>query len=165
MYHHLPPLVGAAGAAFLLRTPAKVSATLGHEAGVVQLTMHAPCLTVSLGAFVAPDAVRDECWRVAQEALDVRAATHRDAYATKDVERNFITWQAEADGFYALSIVDTIQAHWQMHAELAVHSPPGAPPPPPPPVQYHPALRYYRLSQLTSARSRRRARASPSRTG
>ena len=150
MHYHLPPVAGVVGAAFLLRAPAKVSATIEHSAGLVQLVSGSPCLTVALNEMVAPDAVRDECWRVAQEALDVRAATHREAYATKDGERNFISWQAEADG-YALSIIDTIQARWQMQAELTVHSAPGAPPPPPPPppVQHHPALRYYRLSQLT----------------
>ena len=150
MHHHLPPLTGAIGAAFLLRTPAKTSATIEHNSGMVQLISGSQCLTVALSTTAAPDAVRDECWRVAQEALDVRAATHREAYATKDGERNFITWRAEADG-YALSIIDTIQALWQMQGELVVNSPPGAPPPPPPPppVQYHPALRYYRLSQFT----------------
>lgn len=152
MHHHLPPLSGTVGAAFLLRAPAKTSATIEHDAGLVRLVSGEPCLTVALHAAVAPDAVRDACWRVAQEALDVRAATHREAYATRDGEHNFITWQAEADG-YALSIIDTIQAPWQMHAEIVVHSAPGShpppPSPPPPPVEYHPALRYYRLSQLT----------------
>lgn len=152
MHHHLPPLSGSAGAAFLLRAPAKTSATIEHNAGLVHLVSGEPCLTVALRASVAPDAVRDECWRVAQEALDVRAATHREAYATRDGERNFITWQAEADG-YALSIIDTIQARWQAQINLVVHSAPGSPPtqppPPLPPVEYHPALRYYRLSQLT----------------
>lgn len=150
MYHHLPPLSGIVGAAFLLRAPAHTSATIQQNAGLVRLIAGKPCLTVELHTAVAPNAVHDTCWRVVQEALDVHAATHREAYATRDGEGNFITWQAEPDG-YALSIIDTIQAPWQMHAELVVHNPPGSPPPPlsPPPFDYHPALRYYRLSQLT----------------
>jgi len=149
MHHHLPPLSGTVGAAFLLRAPVQTSATIQQNAGLVRLISGEPCLTVELHAAVTPDEVRDVCWRVAQEALDVHAATHREAYATRDGECNFITWQAESDG-YALSIIDTVHAPWQAHIEVVVHNPPGSPPPPPPPppVGYHPALRYYRLSQL-----------------
>lgn len=148
--HQLPPLAGEAGAAFLLRAPAESSATIEHPAGVVRLIAEAPCLTVELHTTVETDAVRDECWRIAQEALDVHAATHRKAYATKHGDSSFTTWKLEPDG-YTLTVTDTGESRWFVHAVGVVHSPPGSPPPPPPlpPVQPHPALRYYRLSQLS----------------
>lgn len=149
MHHQLPTLSGTGGAAFLLRSPTTVSATIEHPQGLVLLIAGAPCLTVQLHTVIAPEGLRDECWRVAQEALDLRAATHRQAYSTKDGDREFITWQSGTCG-YTLTIADTIQARWDAQMELTVLSPLGVPlhPAPLPPVQHHPALRYYRLSQL-----------------
>jgi len=108
MHHHLPPLSGTVGAAFLLRAPVQTSATIQQNAGLVRLISGEPCLTVELHAAVTPDEVRDVCWRVAQEALDVHAATHREAYATRDGECNFITWQAESDGYALLLRPDEV---------------------------------------------------------
>lgn len=149
-HHQLPPLAGAAGAAFLLRTPAKSSAIIEHPAGVVRLVSGAPCLTVALLTTNETDSVRDECWRVAQEALDIHAATHRQAYATKRGDSSFIAWQSVPSG-YLLTVTATGEGLWSARAQAVVHSPPGSPPPAPlpPPVQPHPAMRYYRLSQLS----------------
>jgi len=94
MHHQLPTFAGTGGAAFLLRSPATVSATIEHSEEVVLLSAGALCLVVQLNAEITSEALRDKCWRIVQEALDIRAATHRQAYATKSGDHEFITWQS-----------------------------------------------------------------------
>lgn len=143
----LPPVCGSAGAAFQLRKPAPESLLMEHAEGDVFTREGAPYITVVLRNPVRESDLRDTTWRVVQEALDVRAATHRQALSTFRGDHEYLLWIQSPAG-YSLVIVDVADFRWSMNATATVTADPNSPPPPPP-VPYHPALRFYRLSQLS----------------
>jgi hypothetical protein len=150
MPSQLPYFQGPAGAAFQLRKPASEAIVIEHTDGIVTIRAGAPCVTVELRNATPEPRVRDTAWRVVQEAFDIRAATHRQALSTFRGDHEYAYWLLTSDG-YALVIVDVLHSQWNMNATPSVTPGPNSPaqPPPPPPVPYHPALRFYRLSQLS----------------
>lgn len=144
----LPEFDGVAGAAFLLRIPARKSITLQHSEGIVTVRESGAYATVQL-FFVPPDdALRTATWRVLQEALDTHAATHREPIATQRGEQEYLLWTRAVDG-YRLNCADTFDMPWSMSVQMTVGSEAPAPAPVATPIPYHPSFRFYRLSQLT----------------
>lgn len=151
MTQTLPTLTGACGAAFLLRVPAGISTTIQHSDGLIRFVDGAPFITIEKTTVESFDSVRDSCWKTLQEALDIRATTHREAYATKDGDHNFLTWKKEAGG-YVLRVTETISGTFDIKGIITIKNPDGTPTPSYPEYQsisHHPAMRYYRLSQLS----------------
>ena len=142
-------LGGVAGAAFLLRTRAQRTITLQHADGIVDIRKGAAYATVQLPTTPPTDELRGETWRILQEALDIRAATHRDALATHRGEREYMLWARAGNG-YDLTIADTMIETWEANFQGAVATagrvaPTGAPTA----LPYHPSFRFYRLSLLS----------------
>jgi hypothetical protein len=142
---------GPAGAAFLLRGPARHDLTLFHPEGTVSTRSGSVYLTVQLSVAPAASSLRDETWRIVQEALDLHAATYRYAVGTNRGEHEYVRWLRAPDG-YDIMFTDTMEAMWAMTAHATVKprndaqsAPPSAVPPPP---THHPAFRFYRLSLL-----------------
>lgn len=148
MSTQLPQLDGAAGAAFQLRKPAEKSISIEHEEGIVSIRAGVSTVTVQLRAAVPESDLRDVAWRVVQEALDIRAATHREALSTYRGDHECAYWFFNQNG-YTLVIVDVIHSRWNMNLTLNVGTGAMNLPQSPPPVPYHPALRFYRLSQIS----------------
>jgi hypothetical protein len=146
----LPHLRGPAGAAFQLRAPATETIVIEHTDGIVFTRAGAPCVTVEMRNAIPERELRDSAWRVIQEALDIHAATHRQAFSTYRGDHEHALWILDRAG-YTLVVVDVMHTRWSMNGTFAVTAGPSSPPPPPPPppVQHHPALRFYRLSQLS----------------
>jgi hypothetical protein len=145
----LPHLDGAAGAAFQLRYPAEETVDIEHVEGTVAVRAGSPSVTVKLRAAVSETNLRDVAWRIVQEALDIRAATHRMAMSTYRGDHEYALWTLGSSG-YTLVIVDVVHSRWNMTASMTVSGSASSPsPPPPPPVPHHPALRFYRLAQLS----------------
>jgi hypothetical protein len=138
---------GTLGAAFLLHHPSRYSARIGHALGAVELRTGAPYVLVRLDGLEAGANVRDVAWQVVQESFDIRAATHRDALATRRSEQEYLLWKRDKNEC-ELTIVDTVESRWDMSATLTVGD--GTKEiSEPQPVAYHPALRFYRFSQLS----------------
>ncbi|SRR6266545_623096 len=142
---------GPAGAAFLLRGPARHDLTLFHPEGTVSTRSESVYLTVQLSVAPAASSLRDEAWRIVQEALDLHAATYRYAVGTNRGEHEYVRWLRAPNG-YDITFTDTMEATWDMTAHATVKprsdsqsAPPSAAPPPP---THHPAFRFYRLSLL-----------------
>ena len=142
---------GPAGAAFLLRGPARHDLTLFHSEGTVSIRSGSVYLTVQLAVAPAPSALRDEAWRIVQEALDLHAATHCYAVGTNRGEHEYVRWLRVPNG-YDVTFTDTMEATWEMTAHATIKSrydsqsaPLSAAPPSP---THHPAFRFYRLSLL-----------------
>lgn len=153
--NHVPAPKGPAGAAFRLQTPSKRSVTWPHADGGVMVRQGAPYLTVDLSAAPAGQVIRDEAWRVAQETLDIHAVLHREALATHRGECEYLTWFRVGDKYH-LTVVEMVDAPWAISATVQVGSTPGrtlhlgsADPSSFSKLAYHPAFRFYRLSQLT----------------
>jgi hypothetical protein len=139
-------LNGIAGAAFLLRTPGRKSVTLQHKEGVVVVRQGAPYVTVQLSSSHPDDALRDETWRVLQEALDIHAVTHRKPIGTSRGENEYLLWTRK-ESAYELTFANTMEVPWDVSGRLT-----GGPPRSTPvkrDVPHHPSFRFYRLSQLT----------------
>lgn len=148
MSTQLPQLGGAAGAAFQLRRPAEKSIFIEHEEGTVSIRAGASSVTVQLRNAIPESDLRDFAWRIVQEALDIRAATHREALSTYRGDHECAFWFLTQNG-YTLVIVDVVHSRWNMNATLSVGTDAITPPQSPPSVPYHPALRFYRLSQIS----------------
>jgi hypothetical protein len=140
----LPPLDGIAGAAFLLRTPARKSLTLQHNDGVVTIREGGEYALVQLFSSLSDGLLRIAAWRVIQEAFDIHAATHREAFATRRGEREHLLWTRTGDG-YRLTCVETMDMPWSMTANAVTSGPVAIARA----IPYHPSFRFYRLSQLT----------------
>jgi hypothetical protein len=148
MTTQLPQIDGPAGAAFQLRKPAKKSISIEHEEGTVSIRAGASSVTVQLRNAVHESDLRDFAWRIVQEALDIRAATHREALSTYRGDHECAYWFLNQNG-YTLVIVDVVHTQWSMNATLSVGTDAINPSLTPPSVPYHPALRFYRLSQIS----------------
>lgn len=142
-----PQLTGAAGAAFRLDVPSSTSVQIQHPNGNVTLREGAPYVTITLHSCHDVDAVRMLAWSVVQEALDLLAARSRIALATSLGEQEFLTWFDQDSGLI-LTLVDTTCATWS--ANITVQGSPSPFPPQPIPFVHHAALRFYRLSQISS---------------
>jgi hypothetical protein len=140
-------LTGKTGAAFLLKHVALKNAVIEHADGIVTIRAGAPYVVVQVHDLLPHANLRDTGWRIVQEALDVRAATHRDALATRRAEHEYLCWK-NVPGGRELTIVDTMHSTWDMEAHGIV-SDASSPQPIIRPVPYHAALRFYRLSQLS----------------
>ena len=142
---------GPAGAAFLLRGPARHDLTLFHPEGTVSIRSGSVYLMVQLAVAPAASSLRDEAWGVVQEALDLHAAMYRYAVGTNRGEHEYVRWLRVPNG-YDVTFTDTMEATWEMTAHATVKprydaqsAPLSAAPPPP---THHPAFRFYRLSLL-----------------
>lgn len=140
-------MTGAAGSAFRLDAPSSVSAQIEHPSGNVTLREGAPYVTIVLHSCPNADVARVLAWQVVQEALDVLAARARIALATSLGEQEFLTWYRK-DSSLHLTCVDTASATWS--ANIGIQTSSSLLPPQPPPFVHHAALRFYRLSQISS---------------
>lgn len=149
MLEQLPDLDGSAGAAFQLRKPAKSTFTIEHEEGTVSTQKDSLYIVVKMRTEVTESELRDHAWRIIQESLDIRAAMHREALSTYRGDHEYALWTLGSSG-YTLVIVDVSDLKWGVTARSESKSCDAtAPSPAPEPVAYHPALRFYRLSQLS----------------
>lgn len=142
-----PEITGAAGAAFRVDLPSSISAQIEHPTGNVTLREGAPYVTIQLHNCPTPDTARLLAWQVVQEALDILAARSRIALATSHGEQEFLTWYKRGSSTH-LTLVDTISAPWS--ANITIQSSPSPNPPQPLPFVHHAALRFYRLSQIST---------------
>ncbi len=143
----LPLYSGTCGAAFLLQSPSSSAHTIKHSAGTVYVRSGAPYVTIARDGAVAAEMVREKTWESLQEALDVHAARTRVPLATKREERESLIWRQAASGF-ELTYLDTADLAYSVSSSGVVA---GAAPLPAaaPQFAHHPALRFYRLSQLS----------------
>jgi hypothetical protein len=148
MSTQLPQLDGAAGAAFQLRKPAEESITIEHEEGIVSIRASASSVTVQLKNAIPESDLRDFAWRVVQEAFDIRAATHREALSTYRGDHECVYWFLNQNQ-YTVVIVDVVHSRWSMNLTLTVGTDAMNPTQSLPSIPYHPALRFYRLSQIS----------------
>jgi hypothetical protein len=139
-------LAGHSGAAFLLQSPSDENLTIEHPSGSVEIRAAAPYVTAALLESVDSELVRDESYRIVQEALDVHAARTRRPLATSHGDLEYITWRRTESG-YLLIASDTAVFPWAVNATIQVSGP--TVPTPPLPFVHHASLRYYRLSQLS----------------
>lgn len=146
MKSFLPNFSGAAGAAFLLRTPARKGFTFQHGAAVIVIRAGGIYATVGLPDIPSDYTLRTRAWQVLQEALDIYALTHHEILATSYGNREYLLWTLGHAG-YELTCVDTMDMPWFMSARgktgcadfaSVVTS-----------LPYHPSFRFYRLSHLT----------------
>jgi hypothetical protein len=149
----MPAYNGAAGAAFLLRTPGRESLTLQHDDGIVTVRQGAPYITVQLFERPTGDHLRTESWRVLLEALDVHAVTGREALGTERGDGEYLTWIRDEEERYRLTIASTASLPWSMKGTATSTPPPGAQDAtrtrqPARPVPHHPSFRFWRLSRL-----------------
>lgn len=142
-----PPMTGAAGAAFRLDVPSSVTTQIQHPTGNVTLREGAPYVTIALHSCHNADAARSLAWQAVQEALDVLAARARIALATSLGEQEFLTWYRGDSGLH-LTCVDTGCATWS--ANFNFQGSLSSLLPQPAPFVHHAALRFYRLSQVSS---------------
>lgn len=112
-------------------------------------------MTVELARETPPEVVRDDAWRVAQEALDIHAVLHREALATHRGDSEYLMW-FRISGKQHLTVVEMVNAPWSISGSMTVGNAPGptlhlgaADPSGFSKIAHHPALRFYRLSQLT----------------
>jgi hypothetical protein len=152
--NQLPDLNGC-GAAFLLHAPAKKTVTWPHPDGRVAVRQGAAYLTVELARETPEEMVRDDAWRIAQEVLDIHAVQHREALATHRGDSEYLTW-IRVNGKQHLTVVEMVNAPWSMSASITVGNSAGptvhlgaSDPSSFSKIVHHPALRFYRLSQLT----------------
>jgi hypothetical protein len=148
MPSQLPHFKGPAGAAFQLRKPATETIVIEHIDGIVTTRAGASSVTVELRRAAPESKLRDAAWRVVQEAFDIRAATHRQALSTFRGDHEYVLWSLCPAG-YTVVIVDVLHSQWSMNATATVTLGPNSPSPLPLPIPHHPALRFYRLSQLS----------------
>lgn len=149
MLAQLPDLDGPAGAAFQLRKPAEVTFTIEHNEGTVSTRKDSSCIVVKMRTAGTESKLRDDSWRIVQESLDIRAATHREALSTYRGDHEYVFWTLGSSG-YSLVIVDVNHLQWGVTAVGEIKSRGAtAPSPAPGPIPHHPALRFYRLSQLS----------------
>lgn len=142
-----PQMTGAAGAAFRLDVPSSVSTQIQHPTGNVTLREGAPYVTIELHSCPNADAARLLAWTAVQEALDVIAVRARIALATSLGEQEFLTWYRK-DSSLHLTCVETASFPWSANINFQTSSSPLSPQPPP--FVHHAALRFYRLSQISS---------------
>lgn len=150
----LPAFTGC-GAAFLLRTPAKETITWQHENARISIREGATYLTVTFDEVTRPTAVRDTAWTIAQEVLDIQAVVHRNALATHKGDSEYLVWTQGIRGQHltvadlfslAFSAKGTITHGDSNSPSMYLDSPNSTSFPT---IAYHPAFRFYRLSQLT----------------
>jgi len=141
-----PKFDGVSGAAFLLRTPVRKSIEIRHPDGIVTIREGAPYVTVILFESQPPSKLKSSAWRIIQEAFDFYAATYREPLSTQHGEQEYLLWIRESDGYH-LTCVDSVSFAWSVNIQASTLSVPSSP------VSaqfiHHPALRFYRLSQLT----------------
>lgn len=142
-----PQMTGAGGAAFRLDVPSSVSGQIQHPIGNVTLREGAPYVTIELHSCPNADAARLLAWQVVQETLDVLAARARIALATSFGEQEFLTWYRNGSSLH-LTCVETASATWS--ANINIQTSPSSLPPQQPPFVHHPALRFHRLSLISS---------------
>jgi len=143
----IPDLTGNFGAAFLLRTPSTISFTAEHPEGIVTVRAGAPYITVVLSDTGRHDTEISTSWRVIQETLDVYTARRRRPLATRNGELEYLSWSRNGNG-YNLTCVDTGESSWSMSSGTAGDNS-AQTSFKIPYTTYHPALRFYRLSQQT----------------
>jgi hypothetical protein len=148
MHNEFPILSGGSGAAFLLDAPAKLSLTLSFPDGPVTIRQDAAFATVALVSHLNQEDAKNDAWRVLQEALDVLAARKQATLQTAEGDCTYLVWVKDGAG-YELVFVDTADAPWAMsismeEAATAVPAPSKLPPP------RHPALRFYRLANVSA---------------
>lgn len=148
MHNEFPILSGGSGAAFLLDAPAKHSLTLSSPEGLVTIRQDAAFATVALVSNLNQEDAKNDAWRVLQEALDVVAAQKQATLQTAEGDCTYVVWVKDGAG-YELVFVDTADAPWTMSVSMersatAVPAPSQLPPP------RHPALRFYRLANVSA---------------
>lgn len=148
MHNEFPILSGCSGAAFLLDAPAKLSLALSLPDGVVTIRQNAAFATVALVSRLNQEDVKNDAWRVLQEALDVFAARRQATLQTAEGDSTYLVWVKDGAG-YELVLVGTADASWAMSISMegaapAVSEPSQLPPP------RHPALRFYRLANASA---------------
>ena len=141
----LPPFQGDFGGAYLLRTRAAFDAEIRTAEFVVRIRANAPFATVEKTGTVASADVRNLTWNALQEAFDLQFTKTRKALATQSGEREYLTWYRAPNG-YDVTYSDTVESVWSMSGTIVGGGPPAPEPAPP---QHHPALRFYRLSQVS----------------
>ena len=141
----LPSFQGDFGAAYLLRTRATANVELLSSAFAVKMTAGSPYVMIAMTGSASLPEVKARTWSALQDALDIEAARTRRAHATQNAERGYLTWHLGATG-YDVTYVETANFGWSASGTIAGGGP-AAPPPPPP--MHHPALRFYRLSQIS----------------
>ena len=141
----LPPFQGDFGGAYLLRTRAAFDAEIRTAEFVVRIRANAPFATVEMTGTVASADVRNLTWNALQEAFDLQFTKTRKALATQSGEREYLTWYRAPNG-YDVTYSDTVESVWSMSGTIVGGGPPAPEPAPP---QHHPALRFYRLSQVS----------------
>lgn len=150
MQNEFPVLSGGSGAAFLLDAPAKVSLTLRFPEGLVTIRQDAAFATVALVSHLNQEDAKSDAWRVLQEALDVLAAQKQATLQTAEGDCTYLVWVKDGAG-YELVFVDTADASWAMSISISTEGgPTAAPAPPQLPPPRHPALRFYRLANVST---------------
>lgn len=135
---------GAAGAAFLLKAPARESTVLYREGAKIAIRQDAPYVTVELPTVPQPEeSLLALSWKILQEALDIHAATHRKALITSRAECESIRWTRGKKGF-DLFIADTTDIPWSIGG--SVNSDSGQGVKENAEVEHHLSLRFHRLS-------------------
>src|SRR5688500_14931980 len=107
MKSFLPNFSGAAGAAFLLRTPARKSLEFHHGKDIVTVRAGGIYATVRLADIPSDYTLRARAWQVLQEAFDISAVTHHEVLATYYGNREYLLWTLGHAG-YELTCVDTM---------------------------------------------------------
>lgn len=137
------------GAAFLLRDrpPHKVVIPLGCE-GTAELDPESPYVVVRFVEPLKAEELEDSAHRLAQQSLDLYAARGLGNLATRRSEFEFVLWWREGTNRH-IRFVDTVISAWRVDAVGVVGDGDPAPPPPLQFPAYHPAFRFFRLSQVT----------------
>ncbi len=141
----LPAFQGDYGGAYLLRTRPKLDIQIRTAASVVRLRANAPFVTIEMTGAVDPVDVKSLTWNALQDTLDLHATATRQPYSTQSGERGYLTWHRAKQG-YDVTYGETGDSSWSMSGILDGGGPPAPAPAPPP---HHPALRFYRLSQVS----------------
>lgn len=142
--YHQFTLDGAAGAAFLLKTPAPMPFVLRRAGGEVRIREGAPYIIICFSSMPKiSEPLPAIAWKLVQEALDIFAATHRRPLITDRAEFENISWVLADDG-YQLTISDTTDMRYEISATVTTGSGPGK-------IDnseygHHISLRFYRLS-------------------
>lgn len=143
----LPPFTGSCGAAYLLRNASATTYILNHPFGTVQVRAGAPFVTMALRTPVNAESVRSKTWMALQEAMDVHAARTRNPLATQSGDSDVLTWIDTPSGYdVTYYFTSTSQLRTSMSARSLGERPVTAPAIP---YRHDPALRFYRLSQVT----------------
>lgn len=145
-----PALNGMAGAAYTLRAPARRDIEIVHGNWTIFLRSGAPLVTAVSNTSIPHDEILSASWRAVQEGLDIHAALFREPFGISKGDHESLLWRSESDGYH-VTIADIIDSRWSMDATVTVGESASIPASTSARtvVQHHPALGYYRLSQLS----------------